>query len=66
MNKILEKKIDKVEMLKAREVEKRNEINASIENLDKQLKDLLELKKQAAKQDQIRLEIIERINQYQV
>ena len=46
MNKILEKKIDKVEMLKAREVEKRNEINASIENLDKQLKDLLELKKQ--------------------
>jgi len=66
MNKILEKKIDKVEMLKAREVEKRNEINASIENLDKQLKDLLELKKQEEKQEQIRLEIIERINQYQV
>jgi len=53
-------------MLKAREVEKRNEINASIENLDKQLKDLLELKKQEEKQEQIRLEIIERINQYQV
>lgn len=49
MNKQLETKISKVESLKAKEVEKRNKIDETISNYDKELKELYDYKKQQEK-----------------
>lgn len=49
MNKQLEKKIEKVESLKAKEIEKRNAIDLVINDYDKQLKELNDYKKQQEK-----------------
>ena len=49
MNKQLEKKIEKVESLKAKEIEKRNAIDLIINDYDKQLKELNDYKKQQEK-----------------
>lgn len=49
MNKQLEKKIEKVESLKAKEIEKRNALDLIINDYDKQLKELNDYKKQQEK-----------------
>lgn len=49
MNKPLENKIVKLENLKAKEIEKRDKINESINNYDKELKELYDFKKQQEK-----------------
>ncbi len=49
MNKPLENKIVKLENLKAKEIEKRDKINETINNYDKELKELYDFKKQQEK-----------------
>jgi len=49
MNKQLDKKIERLELLKAKEKEKINAINLVIEDYDKQLKVLYDYKKQQEK-----------------
>lgn len=49
MNKQLEKKIEKLENMKSKEIEKRNAIDGVINELDKQLKVLYDYKKQQEK-----------------
>ena len=61
MNKQLEKKIEKVEGLKAKEVEKRNAIDSVIGDYDKQLKELYDYKKQQEKIYQMQQELDSKI-----
>lgn len=61
MNKQLEKKIEKVEGLKAKEVEKRNAIDLVIGDYDKQLKELYDYKKQQEKIYQMQQELDSKI-----
>ena len=61
MNKQLEKKIEKVEGLKAKEVEKRNAIDLVICDYDKQLKELYDYKKQQEKIYQMQQELDSKI-----
>ncbi len=49
MNKQLEKKIERLELLKSKEVEKINKINEIISGYDKELKVLYDYKKQQEK-----------------
>lgn len=49
MNKQLDKKIERLESLKSKEVEKINAINITINDYDKQLKVLYDYKKQQEK-----------------
>lgn len=49
MNKQLEKKIERLELLKSKEVDKIKAINEVISNFDKQLKVLYDYKKQQEK-----------------
>lgn len=49
MNKQLEAKINKVEALKAKEIEKRNKIDEVISGYDKELKELYDYKRQQEK-----------------
>lgn len=49
MNKQLEKKIEKIENLKSKELEKITAINSIISEYDRQLKELYDFKKQQEK-----------------
>lgn len=49
MNKQLQAKINKLESLKSKEIEKRNKINDVINDMDKQLKVLYDYQKQQEK-----------------
>lgn len=49
MNKQLEKKIEKIENLKSKELEKITAINSIISDYDRQLKELYDFKKQQEK-----------------
>lgn len=57
MNKTLEKKIEKLELLRSKEVEKRDAINVVIEDFDKQLKVLYDYKKQQERIYQMQQEL---------
>lgn len=62
MNKQLEKKIEKIELLKSKEIEKRNAIDLVIEGYDKQLKLLNDYKKQQEKIYQMQQELDSKIS----
>ena len=57
MNKQLQAKINKLESLKAKEIEKRNKINDVINDMDKQLKVLYDYQKQQEKIYQLQQEL---------
>ena len=61
MNKPLDKKIERIEYLKAKEVEKINAINIVISDYDKQLKVLYDYKKQQEKIYQMQQELDSKI-----
>jgi len=61
MNKSLEKKIEKYELLKSKKIEERDAINSVINDYDKVIKELLDLKKQQEKLYQTQKEIDEKI-----
>jgi len=61
MNKSLEKKIEKYELLKSKKIEEREAINSVINDYDKIIKELLDLKKQQEKLYQTQKEIDEKI-----
>mgnify|MGYP000441487253 CR=1 FL=1 len=61
MNKTLDKKIERLETLKAKEVEKINAINIVISDYDKQLKVLYDYKKQQEKIYQMQQELDSKI-----
>lgn len=62
MNKQLEKKIEKIELLKSKELEKRNAIDLVIDGYDKQLKILNDYKKQQDKIYQMQQELDSKIS----
>lgn len=62
MNKQLEKKIEKIELLKSKELEKRNAIDLVIDGYDKQLKVLNDYKKQQEKIYQMQQELDSKIS----
>lgn len=57
MNKQLQAKINKLESLKSKEIEKRNIINDVINDMDKQLKVLYDYQKQQEKIYQLQQEL---------
>lgn len=57
MNKQLQAKINKLESLKSKEIEKRNKINDVINDIDKQLKVLYDYQKQQEKIYQLQQEL---------
>ena len=57
MNKQLQAKINKLESLKSREIEKRGKINDVINDMDKQLKVLYDYQKQQEKIYQLQQEL---------
>ncbi len=57
MNKQLQAKINKLESLKSKEIEKRNKINDVINDMDKQLKVLYDYQKQQEKIYQLQQEL---------
>lgn len=57
MNKQLQTKINKLESLKSKEIEKRNKINDVINDMDKQLKVLYDYQKQQEKIYQLQQEL---------
>ena len=57
MNKQLDKKIERLEILKAKELEKIKDINVVISGLDKKLKVLYDFKKQQEKIYQMQQEL---------
>lgn len=61
MNKQLDKKIERLEALKTKEVEKINAINIVISDYDKQLKVLYDYKKQQEKIYQMQQELDSKI-----
>ena len=61
MNKPIDKKIERIESLKAKEVEKINAINIVISDYDKQLKVLYDYKKQQEKIYQMQQELDSKI-----
>ena len=63
MNKILEKKIEKIENLKNKEQEKIDAINIVISDYDKQLKLLYDYKKQQDKIYQMQQELNSKIEE---
>ena len=65
MNKQLEKKIEKFEILKKKELEKIEAINKIISSYDKQLKVLNDYKKQQEKIYQLQQELNSKINENQ-
>lgn len=62
MNKQLEKKIEKIELLKSKELEKRSAIDLVIDGYDKQLKVLNDYKKQQEKIYQMQQELDSKIS----
>lgn len=63
MNKQLEKKIERLELLKSKEVEKINAINLIIDDYDKQLKVLYDYKKQQEKIYQMQQDLDNKIKE---
>lgn len=63
MNKQLEKKIEKLESLKAKEIEKRNSINEVINGYDNELKVLYDYKKQQEKIYQMQQDLDNKIQE---
>ncbi len=63
MNKQLQAKINKLESLKSKEIEKRNKINDVINDMDKQLKVLYDYQKQQEKIYQLQQELDEKIKE---
>lgn len=63
MNKQLEKKIEKLEGLKAKEIEKRNSINEVINGYDNELKVLYDYKKQQEKIYQMQQDLDNKIQE---
>lgn len=63
MNKQLEKKIEKIEGLKAKEIEKRNKINEVINGYDNELKILYDYKKQQEKIYQMQQDLDSKIQE---
>ena len=63
MNKQLEKKIERLELLKSKEVEKINAINLVIDDYDKQLKVLYDYKKQQEKIYQMQQDLDNKIKE---
>ncbi len=63
MNKQLEKKIEKLEGLKAKEIEKRNKINDVINGYDNELKILYDYKKQQEKIYQMQQDLDSKIQE---
>ena len=61
MNKQLDKKIERLEILKAKELEKIKDINVVISGLDKKLKVLYDFKKQQEKIYQMQQELDSKI-----
>ena len=61
MNKQLDKKIERIEFLKLKEVQKRDLINATIDDYDKQIKTLNDYKKQQEKIYQMQQELDNKI-----
>lgn len=57
MNKQLQTKINKLESLKSKEIEKRDKINDVINDMDKQLKVLYDYQKQQEKIYQLQQEL---------
>lgn len=57
MNKQLQAKINKLESLKSKEIEKRDKINDVINDMDKQLKVLYDYQKQQEKIYQLQQEL---------
>lgn len=57
MNKQLQAKINKLESLKSKEIEKKNKINDVINDMDKQLKVLYDYQKQQEKIYQLQQEL---------
>ena len=57
MNKQLQAKINKLESLKSKEIEKRDKINDAINDMDKQLKVLYDYQKQQEKIYQLQQEL---------
>lgn len=66
MNKQLDKKIERIEQLKAKELEKIASINKNIEDYDKQLKILNDYKKQQEKIVLMQKELDSKIQEHQV
>lgn len=65
MNKQLEKKIERIEALKSKELEKINAINLVIADYDKQLKILYDYKKQQEKIYQMQQDLNSKIQEQQ-
>ncbi len=65
MNKQLEKKIERIEALKSKELEKINAINLVIADYDKQLKVLYDYKKQQEKIYQMQQDLNSKIQEQQ-
>jgi hypothetical protein len=63
MNKQLEKKIEKLEGQKSKEIEKRNSINEIINGYDNELKVLYDYKKQQEKIYQMQQELDSKIQE---
>lgn len=66
MNKQLDKKIERIEQLKAKELEKIASINKNIDDYDKQLKILNDYKKQQEKIVLMQKELDTKIQEHQV
>ena len=63
MNKTLEKKIEKIELMKTKELENRKKVEDKISDLDQQLKVLYDLKKKQEKIYQMQQELDNQIQE---
>jgi len=63
MNKTLEKKIEKIELMKTKELENRKKVEDKINDLDQQLKVLYDLKKKQEKIYQMQQELDNQIQE---
>lgn len=63
MNKTLEKKIEKIELMKTKELENRKKVEDKINDLDQQLKVLYDFKKKQEKIYQMQQELDNQIQE---
>ncbi|MBO5349026.1 MAG: hypothetical protein J6A89_04315 [Clostridia bacterium] len=63
MNKTLEKKIEKIELMKTKELENRKKVEDKISDLDQQLKVLYDFKKKQEKIYQMQQELDNQISE---
>lgn len=63
MNKTLEKKIEKIELMKTKELENRKKVEDKISDLDQQLKVLYDFKKKQEKIYQMQQELDNQIQE---